>query len=213
MASSSKLCVFCGSVATTKDHVPPKCIFPEDRRENLITVPACELCNSTTRKDDEYFRLIIAGVANDSSAAGEVLQYKILPGAEVRPGLLKKITGTMELIDFHTETGIYIGQKPAFTYEASRIHPVVSKIVKGLFYVRNSRTLAPEYEVDDFILQPDLPDETIEALNTLPLYSVDNEVFQYRYYSEPGRMDHSYWFLMFYKSVLFFSRTVSDAEV
>ena len=79
--------------------------------------------------------------------------------------------------------------------------------------VQISRTLAPGYEVDDFRLQPDLPEKAIEAVNTLPLYSVDNEVFQYRYYSEPGRLDHSYWFLMFYRSVLFFSRTASNAEV
>lgn len=84
-------CVFCGATAKTRDHVPPKCIFPDDRRINLRTVPACEICNSKTKKDDEYFRMVLATAANDSNAAGSVLKKKIFPGATVRPGLLKQI--------------------------------------------------------------------------------------------------------------------------
>ena len=70
----------------------------------LAMVLACEMCNSTTKKDDEYFRLIIAGAANDSSAAGAVLRDKILPGAEVRPGLLKKITATIGFMRIRATT-------------------------------------------------------------------------------------------------------------
>lgn len=132
-------CVFCGATAKTRDHVPPKCIFPDDRRINLRTVPACEICNSKTKKDDEYFRMVLATAANDSNAAGSVLKNKIFPGATVRPGLLKQIIGTIEPIDIHSEAGIYIEQKPAFTYEASRVHPVVEKIIKGLFTFTTAR--------------------------------------------------------------------------
>ena len=77
----------------------------------MRTVPACANCNSTTKKDDEYFRLVIATVANDSNAAGDILRNKIFPGAAVRPGLLNKIIRTIQPIDIFSEAGIYIGDR------------------------------------------------------------------------------------------------------
>jgi 5-methylcytosine-specific restriction endonuclease McrA len=51
-------CAYCGDVGIiTRDHVPPKGIFPKPRPANLITVPACSKCHSQqTSRDDEYFR-------------------------------------------------------------------------------------------------------------------------------------------------------------
>jgi len=56
----------CDAPATTDDHIPPKCIFPEqkdvrvDYRKNLITVPACDNHNLGTSLDDEYMMGILA---------------------------------------------------------------------------------------------------------------------------------------------------------
>lgn len=56
----------CDAPATTDDHIPPKCIFPEykdvgvDYRKSLITVPACGSHNLSTALDDEYLMGIIA---------------------------------------------------------------------------------------------------------------------------------------------------------
>src|SRR5262249_38328640 len=55
-------CFMCDKPATTKDHIPPLCFFPEQKdipkganyRKNLITVPACDEHNSKTSMDDEY---------------------------------------------------------------------------------------------------------------------------------------------------------------
>lgn len=54
-------CVYCGTTsASTRDHIPPKCLFPTPRPSDLITVPACAKCNSSASKDDEYFRLVLS---------------------------------------------------------------------------------------------------------------------------------------------------------
>jgi hypothetical protein len=51
-------CVYCGAGGTlTRDHVPPKTIFPKLWPLGLITVPAYLKCNQDNSKDDEYFRL------------------------------------------------------------------------------------------------------------------------------------------------------------
>lgn len=58
-------CYWCGNEATTREHVPPKCLFPENKdtenyyktdfRKNLITVPSCLKHNTDKSGDDEYF--------------------------------------------------------------------------------------------------------------------------------------------------------------
>ncbi len=52
---NDQYCYWCGEPATSKEHVPPKCLFPEDKdikpilnetfREHLITVPSCDKHN------------------------------------------------------------------------------------------------------------------------------------------------------------------------
>lgn len=51
----------CDQPATSREHVPPACLFPEEKdirtslfRNNLITVPSCDLHNSKKSTDDEF---------------------------------------------------------------------------------------------------------------------------------------------------------------
>jgi hypothetical protein len=69
-----KQCYMCDAPATSKEHVPPKCIFPERKdsdgqylREGLITVPSCELHNSKKSADDEFLMVSIAGLFSNNS--------------------------------------------------------------------------------------------------------------------------------------------------
>ena len=53
-------CYYCGEPAMSEEHVPPKCLFPEqkdtgkDYRKNLITVPSCDKHNAGKSCDDEF---------------------------------------------------------------------------------------------------------------------------------------------------------------
>ena len=60
-------CFMCDQPATTAEHVPPACLFPEqkdtkgvDYRRDLITVPACASHNLKNSRDDEYLLGVIA---------------------------------------------------------------------------------------------------------------------------------------------------------
>lgn len=65
-------CYWCGKLATSKEHVPPKCLFPEFKdtkdvydnsfRHNLITVPSCDEHNLVKSRDDEYLMTCLAVV-------------------------------------------------------------------------------------------------------------------------------------------------------
>jgi len=64
----------CDSPATSREHVPPKCIFPENKdladqnlRDGLITVPSCEIHNSKKSADDEFLMVSLAGIFGNNS--------------------------------------------------------------------------------------------------------------------------------------------------
>ncbi len=64
----------CDSPACSREHVPPRNLFPESRdvdgenyRRNLITVPSCELHNSGKCHDDEFFMVSLAGIIGNNS--------------------------------------------------------------------------------------------------------------------------------------------------
>lgn len=67
-------CYMCDEIATSKEHVPPKCMFPESKdvngenyRNNLITVPSCDKHNSKKSKDDEFLMVSTAGIIGNNS--------------------------------------------------------------------------------------------------------------------------------------------------
>ena len=71
------LCIFCGKPATTRDHIPPKGIFPDPMPSDLITVPACESCNSNTKLDDEYFQWLITTGSGENKQTHQLIKDRI----------------------------------------------------------------------------------------------------------------------------------------
>lgn len=78
-----RICFMCDEPASTDDHIPPKCIFPEqkdvgvDYRKNLITVPACDNHNLKTSLDDEYLMGVLAFHWRNNKAAYKQSTTKI----------------------------------------------------------------------------------------------------------------------------------------
>lgn len=69
----NKTCYMCDQIASSKEHVPPACLFPEEKdiktsifRNNLITVPSCDKHNSGKSKDDEFLMACLAGIVGNN---------------------------------------------------------------------------------------------------------------------------------------------------
>ncbi|MEK7951004.1 hypothetical protein [Luteolibacter soli] len=68
-----KTCYMCHEPGVSKEHVPPRCIFPETKdvqenlRQNLITVPSCDLHNSQKSDDDAFLLVSLAGIIGNNS--------------------------------------------------------------------------------------------------------------------------------------------------
>ncbi|MCZ6803135.1 MAG: hypothetical protein O7D86_04175 [Proteobacteria bacterium] len=74
MSTEIPVCYMCDKPASSKEHVPPRCLFPErkdvgtdDFRKDLITVPSCDEHNSLKSDDDEFLMVSMAGIIGNNS--------------------------------------------------------------------------------------------------------------------------------------------------
>ena len=66
------ICVYCGEPATTKDHVPPRCLLEKPYPTNLRTVPCCSRCNSKFSLDEQYFLILLSQIGASPTLAAKV---------------------------------------------------------------------------------------------------------------------------------------------
>lgn len=64
----------CDAVATSVEHAPPDCFFPEGYRSNLVTVPSCAKHNEANAKDVEYVRNVISTQRGTNGAAALIFE-------------------------------------------------------------------------------------------------------------------------------------------
>jgi hypothetical protein len=101
------------------------------------------------------------------------------------------------------QSGIYLGTKPAFHFERSRVQRVIEGIVRGLYVHEFPIALPSASIVGRFRLNPPFSSEEIELVGALPLHDVGDGVFSYRFWRDPSSPTGSIWFLMFYDQTLF----------
>lgn len=91
------ICYICGeNTATTKDHIPPKCIFPESLKlYNIkkITVWACNPCNNAMGKIDEIVRdyLSICIFTSHREEVWEKTKKKLIKSPRLRAQMIKQM--------------------------------------------------------------------------------------------------------------------------
>ena len=129
-------CTYCDNPADTKDHIPPKCLFPKPRPSSLITVPSCSNCNKSYSKDDEYLRDVLS-FREELSDNPFIMQLNNAINRRLDPsrseGYFNYIHRRMAEEAVRTEAGIYLGIKATFYEDLSRIERVLERMTKGLY--------------------------------------------------------------------------------
>lgn len=92
MPRIKKTCYWCGKPATSREHVPPQNIYPDDKRVNLLTVPSCEEHNEAYHQLDERMRFYVQA-SSDSASAFNEFDVKTMRSLEddKAVGLVKKL--------------------------------------------------------------------------------------------------------------------------
>jgi len=150
------VCVYCGVPGqVTRDHVPPKCLFPPDTRINLIKVNACSICHDSYKLDDEYFRVTLS--IRDDLPEGPDAQFlrdqtrKTLrnPAAAA---FREAIRAATLKVPRHSQSGIYLGHAMALKIDAVRVTRTAERIVRGLYSKLFAHPLPQRYELEVSLL-------------------------------------------------------------
>ncbi|MDB5309090.1 MAG: hypothetical protein JWO38_3292 [Gemmataceae bacterium] len=190
------LCIYYESAAgLTRDHVPPKALFPKPRPGNLVTVPACFRCNSSAGLDDDYF-----------ATARRAFQtaYPLVP--PVPTAASPPLGGGLQLGD---------------AVDLTRVYRVVVRVVRGLNFHETGRRFGPGEPVDVFCnatlsrsgpgVLGHLHSEILAPILTLPAKQLGTGVFEYRFWHSPDDPSCSVWLLTFHAAVPFLVTTGTGA--
>lgn len=129
-------CYMCDSDASSREHAPPRCIFPErkdmgdgnDYRKNIITVPACDVHNLGKSHEDEYLHLIVIHGYFNNPLAEQQFKTKLTRAFRNRPALLAA---------FHSnKTPVVIDgvETSAVTIVRERFERSIKMLVRALYF-------------------------------------------------------------------------------
>ncbi|HVZ42526.1 MAG TPA: hypothetical protein VHA82_01865 [Ramlibacter sp.] len=132
----------CSQSATSREHVPPKCLFPVAKdvdglnlRRDLTTVPSCFEHNSAKSADDEFLMMSLAGIVGNNSIAyrhwtGKVdralkrSSYRVLHKAILKPERIHRLVfSDNRFMDV-------IWGKP----DHARLHKCFRQILRALYF-------------------------------------------------------------------------------
>ncbi len=203
MGMAGKRCYLCNGEADTKDHVPPKGLFPQPRPSNLITVDCCYRCNQKFTQIDEEFRVFVSMPINRSREGHWIWQQKVLQSTLPSRRIAKAIGKiTHRKIFISTD----IGPIPAVRIEVRRrpIKLCLIRITKGLL-----ATFYPDLDYFDLEFRVTAFDQfkLAKTVATMPKQLVYDKrggsVFRFWRGIATDRPTAGLWFLCFFNAAAF----------
>lgn len=158
---------FCKKKATTKEHVPPKGLFPKgiyqsvEYRKHLVTVPCCKFHNSQKSRDDEYFKNVINCHFGSNGPAQDYYldKFNSSEGAVGSAISFIKQTKNIKPIIAHNQKTGRIYQSAQFDVDFERLHSWITKIVQAIYYYDNQKHLTNKIEIFGYSLMYNTPKE------------------------------------------------------
>jgi hypothetical protein len=142
-------CYYCEKQASSREHVPPKCLFPEEKdlddgisyRKNLITVPSCDEHNSHKCKDDEYLQLILIHGYFNNVVGREHFNKKLVRALTRRPAILAAL--------YSDQQSVTVDAQPTVAVDIDRIrfNRVLEHICQGLYFSQFGERWKDEIEI------------------------------------------------------------------
>lgn len=194
-------CIYCGKPANTRDHVPPRAIFPEPRPSNLITVPSCSTCNNSASRLDEGFRNIIGIRAAIGSPGSFALLKKSIRSLQRNRPKLEELRATMQDVPVFTASGIYVGEATEAQFEAEPHDRTIERITRGLYFHHFCEPLPPGSLIEVMFIRDGAGWRSAVA-PFLPRMQIRNisgaSVFEYAFARAADKTDGSLWLCRFY---------------
>lgn len=190
-----RLCYLCAKPgADTKDHIPPRDIFPENPSGQLITVPAHYDCNHSFHKEDELFRNLIAVASTRTPEGYRAWKKQVVPSWQTNPGAKKELQKRLTSVWIKDAVSGGLLRSPAMKQDVGLVQRQIDRWTRGLFYHKfkepmpsNWRVKGEKLHLPEISLIPFINDLTKQGIHPIWVH-VEPNVFSYTYItSEEGR--------------------------
>ena len=193
-----KYCYLCGSKLLknknrSKDHVPPDCIYPQEKPINLITVPCCSDCNVSFSQLDQKMRNFFAIIAGDKSGdLGKKAQTEVLRSGKLRSDFLSYTKDHPSLVDDQGNPRL------EFFFDKDELSRWLIRVIKGLSFHRNKTRISDSSSYEVEILSQFVP----QPSNTFP-FETGLEFRPHFVYGVIEGQGHDFWILTLYDHLMF----------
>lgn len=214
MPRGRESCAYCDEPnAETRDHIPPRNLFPKPRPSDLISVPCCEKCRAGWSADDEYFRLAVVSTENVSKheaveRVNETISKSLRKSVadETSQGFARLVYESLIEVKGKNSQGEEVAAG-VMKIDRSRIKRVANRIIRGLFYLENHYPVPVDYVVETEFSQTGFPQIFTKIEPLLDHFSlpriVGNGVFAYSFATVEEDSDSTIWLLSFYEALPF----------
>jgi hypothetical protein len=189
------VCCYCGiREATTKDHIPPKAIFPKPRPNDLITVPACFECNNEASKSDESFKTYLGmHVARFGGDGERLFKEGVLKTTKHNNKLRQQIIQSMTP-RYVIKDNVKVNVSAEVVWDNESHDLVLERIVRGLFFHHFELIIANNANIKVY-WQPEHNNSFDDILLTR---SIANGNFLYQFARVEDGLYYSMWKLRFF---------------
>ena len=115
-------CAYCGGLTETKDHVPSKAFLDRPLPANLPKVPACQACNRSFSKDEQYMACLIECALAGSTNWEDIERDVVSRTLRRSPRLAARLEESRQ---------VTLDGSTCFYMEHGRVRKVVLKLARG----------------------------------------------------------------------------------
>ncbi|MNV33414.1 hypothetical protein D3C71_1247810 [compost metagenome] len=189
----------CAREATSREHAPPRCLFPEAKdvpngmnyRRNLVTVPSCELHNCEKSHDDEYLLFVLSGSYTSSDVGLTQFLTKVRRAFERRPSTAANFVRRFTPVQLKRIGDAGWDQGAQVIVDGARLDSVLSNSARALYYYHTgSKFQGPTEVFTNFTMY--LDEKTQAAVSELfkntrrhladePVFGENSAVFSYMF--------------------------------
>lgn len=190
----------CENTATSREHVPPKCIFPEqkdtsnkiDFRKNLITVPSCDIHNAEKSQEDAYLMYILPTSIGTNDVGINQFLTKIQRAIALHPASIEKIGDNAKSVIVHNTIEDKWFQAATINIDINRICKVIEMNARAIYFHKRGKKFTGKIEIyTNFTLslinpsinnaQEELFKNSDSLLKDSPILGENPKVFSYRF--------------------------------
>jgi hypothetical protein len=194
----TETCYSCDRPATTREHAPPKCFFPEEKdvgrdlRKNLISVPSCEDHNTARSRDDQYAMAFVVMQYQTTGVARDQFATKIIRSLKRDLTLVDQVFNEARQLTVNGQPSVVV------SVDRARFDRVMASTFRALIYHESGEKLNSEVSVFSLGIQHQNferdPNEAVLAfqirsvLKEQPRLGANPEVFWYQFVHRPNEI-------------------------